>query len=104
MITQSYNHLAWNIRPNAGQFQLTIRNSATAHMMNSFCWQTEDATPPMVNHGLRTVWPPVTEQPASLAQSLKPLRRIGTTVSRSFSVIFVETPTWCWESMVNVRD
>ena len=61
--------------------------------MNSFGWQTAEATPPMVNHGFKTVWPPVTDVPASAAQSLKPFIINGMIVSRSFSVIFVETAT-----------
>ncbi len=64
-------------------------------MINSFGWQTAEATPPIVNQGLRTVWPPVTDVPASVAQSLKPLIISGMIVSRSFSVIFVDTATWC---------
>jgi hypothetical protein len=42
-------------------------------MMNSLGWQTVVATPPTVHQGFITVWPPVTEQPASNAQSLNPL-------------------------------
>jgi hypothetical protein len=43
------------------------------YIMNSFGWQTVVATPPTVHQGFITVCPPVTEQPASRAQSLKPL-------------------------------
>jgi hypothetical protein len=42
-------------------------------MMNSLGWQTVVATPPTVHQGFITVCPPVTEQPASNAQSLNPL-------------------------------
>merc|ERR1712110_1388675 len=49
------------------------------------------ATPPMVHQGFITVWPPVTVELASKAQSLKPLIIRGTTTSRSFSVILVDT-------------
>ena len=59
--------------------------------MNSFGWQTVVATPPMVHHGFMTVCPPVTVELASKAQSLKPRIIKGTTTSRSFSVILVET-------------
>jgi len=37
--------------------------------MNSLVLQTEVATPPIVIHGLTTVWPPVTTVPASSAMS-----------------------------------
>jgi hypothetical protein len=63
-------------------------------MINSFGWHTAEATPPMVSQGFKTVWPPVTDVPASAAQSLKPFIIRGMIVSRSFSVIFVETATW----------
>jgi hypothetical protein len=43
------------------------------YIINSLGWQTVVATPPTVHQGFMTVWPPVTEQPASRAQSLKPL-------------------------------
>lgn len=61
------------------------------YMINSLGWQTVVATPPIVHHGFMTVWPPVTVEPASRAQSLKPLIISGMTTSRSFSVILVET-------------
>jgi hypothetical protein len=38
--------------------------------MNSLGWQTVVATPPMVHQGFITVWPPVTVELASKAQSL----------------------------------
>lgn len=63
------------------------------HTMYSFGWHTVEATPPMVHQGLTTVCPPVTVVPASRAESLKPLIINGTTTSRSFSVIFVLTPS-----------
>ena len=59
--------------------------------MNSLGWQTVVATPPIVHHGFITVCPPVTVELASKAQSLKPRIINGTTTSRSFSVILVET-------------
>ena len=40
------------------------------YMMNSLGWQTVVATPPMVHQGFITVWPPVTVELASKAQSL----------------------------------
>jgi len=41
-------------------------------MINSLELQTEVATPPIVIHGLTTVWPPVTTVPASSARSYRP--------------------------------
>ena len=41
----------------------------TTYMMYSLVWQTDVATPPIVIHGLRTVWPPVTWVLASSAVS-----------------------------------
>lgn len=35
----------------------------------SLGWHTVVATPPIVHHGLTTVWPPVTAVPASRAES-----------------------------------
>merc|ERR1712172_77727 len=69
----------------------TSPTTAESGMMNSLGWQTVVATPPMVHQGLITVWPPVTVELASKAQSLKPLIIRGTTTSRSFSVILVDT-------------
>ncbi|CAK9814757.1 hypothetical protein ANTPLA_LOCUS8330 [Anthophora plagiata] len=63
------------------------------YTMYSFGWQTVEATPPIVHQGLTTVCPPVTVVPASKAESLNPLMIKGTTTSRSFSVIFVLTPS-----------
>merc|ERR1719470_649217 len=69
----------------------TSPTTALSGIMNSFGWQMVVATPPMVHQGFITVWPPVTVELASKAQSLKPLIIRGTTTSRSFSVILVET-------------
>jgi len=38
-------------------------------MMNSDFWQTAEATPPVMNHGLSTVWPPLQLVPASAHKS-----------------------------------
>ena len=92
----------------------TSPTTALSGMIISDAWHTDVATPPMVSQGFITDWPPVTLQPASSAQScdvwnslntcsrketqciarftLKPLIIKGTTMSRSFSDIFVETP------------
>ena len=53
------------------------------YMMNSLGWQTVVATPPITTHGLSTVWPPVTDVPASSAASLKPWMTSGMTLSLS---------------------
>lgn len=37
--------------------------------MNSDFWQTAEATPPVMNHGLSTVWPPLQLVPASAHKS-----------------------------------
>lgn len=56
-----------------------------AHMMNSLGWQTVVATPPSTIQGFTTVWPPVTEVPASSAASLKPWIISGITLSLSYT-------------------
>lgn len=56
-----------------------------AHMMNSLGWQTVVATPPSTIQGFTTVWPPVTEVPASSAASLKPWIISGITLSLSYA-------------------
>lgn len=52
--------------------------------MNSFGWHTVVATPPRTIHGFKTVWPPVTDVPASSDASLKPWMMSGMTLSRSY--------------------
>ncbi len=52
--------------------------------MNSLGWHTVVATPPRTIQGLITVWPPVTEVPASSDASLNPWMISGMTLSRSY--------------------
>ncbi len=52
--------------------------------MNSLGWHTVVATPPRTIQGLITVWPPVTEVPASSDASLNPWMTRGMTLSRSY--------------------
>ncbi len=52
--------------------------------MNSLGWHTVVATPPRTIQGLITVWPPVTEVPASSDASLNPWMIRGMTLSRSY--------------------
>lgn len=54
-----------------------------SYMMNSLGWQTVVATPPITTQGLSTVWPPVTDVPASSDASLKPWMISGMTLSLS---------------------
>lgn len=63
-----------------------------AHMMNSLGWQTVVATPPSTIQGFTTVWPPVTDVPASSAASLKPWIISGITLSLSYTDTSLITP------------
>lgn len=49
-------------------------------------------TPPMIGHGLYTLYPPVTDVPASLAQSLNPFIIRLVDIYFSTSLISVLTP------------
>ena len=77
-------------------------------MMNSSFLHTADATPPIINQGLSTDWPPLTLEPASLQRStqskciniinhfsclpLNPCITWGVTTARSCCVISLLTP------------
>ena len=54
------------------------------HMMNSDFWQTAEATPPVMYHGLSTVWPPLQLVPASAHKSTK-TRTIYTRINEDFN-------------------
>lgn len=41
-----------------------------SHIINSDFLETAEATPPIMNHGLITVWPPLQLVPASLHKSI----------------------------------
>uniref|UniRef100_A0A6B0ULT0 Secreted protein n=1 Tax=Ixodes ricinus TaxID=34613 RepID=A0A6B0ULT0_IXORI len=69
----------------------TSPGSAPSGAMISASWQQLEATPPIMGHGLSTVWPPVMRVPASAARSLNPLMRRGTTTSLWLSVSLVLT-------------
>lgn len=65
--------------------QKTAKYAAGTHsyMINSLGWQTVVATPPITTQGLSTVWPPVTDVPASSDASLNPWMISGMTLSLS---------------------
>ena len=58
----------------------------STYMINSLGWQTVVATPPKTIQGFNTVWPPVTDVPASSAASLKPCIIRGITLSLSYGL------------------
>ena len=58
----------------------------STYMINSLGWQTVVATPPKTIQGFSTVWPPVTDVPASSAASLKPCIIRGITLSLSYGL------------------
>lgn len=62
-------------------------------MTISLVWATLVATPPQIIQGLITVWPPVTQVDAFSAWSLNPFIRRGTTISLSFWLSLLDTPS-----------
>ena len=64
---------------------LSSKNSTHMYIINSVFLVTADATPPIINHGFNTVWPPLQLVPASTHWSA------GTHIHVCTCVLY----TWC---------
>mmetsp|Transcript_24870 Transcript_24870/g.53890 ORF Transcript_24870/g.53890 Transcript_24870/m.53890 type:complete len:254 (-) Transcript_24870:244-1005(-) len=69
---------------------MTSPATACSGMISSVSVTTASATPPIIGHGFKTVWPPVTFVPASVQRSLNPFIINSVTMFLSGGVMSVD--------------